>query len=78
MLVVERGLVETQGSLRGFLEALAAQGEEAPPGATSPTAGGSSGRSGNDVTETLDYLADTPKRIGKEAERALEKIKDLF
>ena len=80
-LVVERGLVETQGSLQGFLEALVEQGKEDPPKATSSTANrrsNQSSSSGNDVTETVDYLAETPKRIGKEAERALKKIKDLF
>ena len=30
--------------------------------------------SGNDLTETLDYLDDTPKRIGKEVERTSQEI----
>ena len=29
---------------------------------------------GNDLTETIDYVAKTPKRIGREAERFLDKI----
>ena len=30
--------------------------------------------SGNDLTETLDYIGDVPKRVGKEAERFLDRI----
>ena len=29
---------------------------------------------GNDVTETLDYIGDVPRRVGREAERFIDKI----
>ena len=48
-------------------------------GAPSPSgsAPASSEDSGNDVTETLDYLGDVPQRIGREAERLVDKVNRL-
>lgn len=58
------GLVRRQASVE--------ESRSAP--SSSSRAPASSEDSGNDVTETLDYIGDVPQRIGREAERLVDKI----
>ena len=41
---------------------------------TTPVSTPQADESGNDLTETLDYIGDVPKRVGREAERLLDKL----
>ena len=65
-------LLRNQGEIAGFLDAI--DMSLVPPENPPEEPEDSSSESGNDVTETLDYLADTPRRIGREVERTLENL----